>query len=70
LASHEENRYVRGTKGSTNNTKIQGDFESCAGISTSGDIFREKGAKSFSKKPYTNVDIFREKVFLKKFGSR
>jgi hypothetical protein len=34
-------------------------------------IFLEKkGLKVFSKKPYTNVDIFREKVFLKKFGSR
>jgi hypothetical protein len=50
--------------------KLQGDFESCADILTSGRTPQYVTIEPIM--PYTNVDIFREKgakSFSKKFGS-
>jgi hypothetical protein len=68
--------------------KLQGDFESCADILTSGrtpqyvtielimpytnvDIFREKGAKIFSKKVWEPLNFMKKcGIFLLLFNSK
>jgi hypothetical protein len=50
-----------------NTYAIQGDFESCADILASGRIPQQVMFEPIM--PYTNVDVFREKVSTSKFGS-